>query len=186
MPICMRGFRQSPLPRRSRCSKSRSTTGPPTAKAAQRLEGGNPVRNLLIGLLLLVAPAAWAQQSPPEIPFDSVPDFIRLPHDMYLGEASAVAVNSKGDIFVFSRGGSSMGPAFAETAAQILEFAPDGKYLREIGKNLYAWSFAHGLRIDPHDNIWAIDKGSNMVVKFRPDGRVDMVFGRKDEASDEG
>ena len=121
----------------------------------------------------------------PEIPFDSVPDFLKLPKDLYLGEASAVSVNSKGHVFVFSRGGSSMGPAFAETAAQLLEFAPDGKFIREIGKNLYAWSFAHGVKIDPHDNIWTVDKGSDMVVKFRPDGRVDMVFGRKQEASDE-
>ena len=34
------------------------------------------------------------------------------------------------------------------------------------------------------DNIWAIDKGSDMVVKFNPDGHVAMVFGRKKEASD--
>ncbi|HLI23253.1 MAG TPA: peptidyl-alpha-hydroxyglycine alpha-amidating lyase family protein [Stellaceae bacterium] len=138
-------------------------------------------------------PAAAAQaqpaptlQSPPQIPFDSVPDFLKLPTDMYLGEASAVTVNSKGHVFVFSRGGSSVGPAFAETAAQLLEFAPDGKFIREIGKNLYAWSFAHGVKADRHDNIWAVDKGSNMVVKFRPNGLVDMVFGRKMEASDEG
>lgn len=143
------------------------------------------MRHWLIGVMMLFAPAAWAQQQVPEIPFDSVPDFIKLPKDMYLGEASAVTVNSKGHVFVFSRGGSSSGPAFAETAAQLLEFTPDGKYIREIGKNLYAWSFAHGVKADPHDNIWAIDKGSDMVIKFRPDGRVDMVFGRKQEASDE-
>ncbi|HEY3918640.1 MAG TPA: peptidyl-alpha-hydroxyglycine alpha-amidating lyase family protein [Stellaceae bacterium] len=124
-------------------------------------------------------------QNPPEISFDSVPDFLKLPTNMYLGEASAVTVNSKGHIFVFSRGGTSVGPAFAETAAQLLEFGPDGKFIREIGKNLYAWSFAHGVKADRHDNIWAVDKGSNMVVKFRPNGLVDMVFGRKMEASDE-
>jgi hypothetical protein len=153
--------------------------------AARDARRKRPVRQWLLAFLLLFAPAAWAQQAVPEIPFESVPDFIKLPKDMYLGEASAVTVNSKGHVFVFSRGGTSAGPAFAETAAQLLEFAPDGKFVREIGKNLYAWSFAHGVRADPHDNIWTVDKGSNMVVKFRPDGRVDMVFGRKDEASDE-
>ena len=66
-----------------------------------------------------------------------------------------------------------------------MEFAPDGRYLREIGRNLYAWAFGHTVRIDKQDNIWATDKGSDMVVKFTPDGRVDMVFGRKQEASDE-
>ena len=56
--------------------------------------------------------------------------------------------------------------------------------MREIGKNLYAWAFAHTVRIDKDDNIWAIDKGSDMIIKFNPKGRVVMVFGRKPEASD--
>jgi DNA-binding beta-propeller fold protein YncE len=51
---------------------------------------------------------------------------------------------------------------------------------------LYAWSFAHTVRIDKEDNIWVTDKGSDMVIKFNPEGRVVMVFGRKQEASDEG
>ena len=62
----------------------------------------------------------------------------------------------------------------------------DGKFLREIGHNLYAWSFAHSVKIDKDDNIWVADKGSDMVIKFDPEGRVAMVFGRKQEASDEG
>jgi DNA-binding beta-propeller fold protein YncE len=120
----------------------------------------------------------------PEIAFDSVPNFLKLPPDLYLGEASGVAVNSKKHIFVFSRG-SSIGPAYGATAAQLLEFGPDGKFIREIGKHLYAWSFAHAVRVDKDDNIWAIDKGSDMIIKFDPQGRVAMVFGRKKEASDE-
>ena len=66
-----------------------------------------------------------------------------------------------------------------------MEFGPDGKFIREIGKNLYAWSFGHAVRVDKDDNIWAIDKGSDMVIRFNPEGRVTMVFGRKQEASDE-
>jgi hypothetical protein len=42
------------------------------------------------------------------------------------------------------------------------------------------------VKIDASDNIWVADKGSDMVVKFNPEGRVSMVFGRKQEASDEG
>jgi len=104
---------------------------------------------------------------------------------MYMGEASGVAFNSKGHVFVFSRGNTS-GPAYAASAAQVLEFGPDGRYVREIGRNLYAWSFAHTIKVDRYDNIWCTDKGSDMVVKFNPDGRVAMLFGRKLEASDEG
>ena len=54
-----------------------------------------------------------------------------------------------------------------------------------LARILYAWSFGHAVRIDKDDNIWAIDKGSDMVIRFNPEGRVTMVFGRKQEASDE-
>ena len=136
--------------------------------------------------LCLAAPFLVAQgQTVPQIPFDSVPNFLKLPPNMYLGEAAGVAVNSKGHIFVFTRGNAT-GPAYGAAAAQLLEFGPDGTYLREIGHNLYAWSYAHAVKIDKEDNIWVTDKGSDMVIKFSPAGRVLMVFGRKQEASDEG
>src|SRR5499427_1263645 len=138
-----------------------------------------------MAMLMFLSPAFFGMQAPvPEIPFDSVPNFFKLPPDLHLGEASGVAVNSKGHIFIFSRGNTT-GPAYGATAAQILEFAADGKYIREIGHNLYAWSFAHTVRVDKDDNIWAVDKGSDMIVKFNPEGRIVMVFGRKKEASDE-
>lgn len=141
-------------------------------------------RFVLAAALWVVVPTAVCQ-TVPEIPFDSVPNFLKLPPNLYLGEAAGVAVNSKGHLFVFSRGNST-GPGYGASAAQLLEFAPDGAYLREIGHNLYAWSFAHAVRVDKEDNIWAMDKGSDMVIKFSPAGRVRMVFGRKQEASDEG
>ena len=56
--------------------------------------------------------------------------------------------------------------------------------LREVGKGLYAWSFAHTVRIDKDDNIWAVDKGSDMIIKFNQAGRVMMVFGRRQESAD--
>ncbi|HTS84472.1 MAG TPA: peptidyl-alpha-hydroxyglycine alpha-amidating lyase family protein [Usitatibacter sp.] len=128
---------------------------------------------------------AWGESPVPVIAFDSVPNPVRLPKDVYFGEVTGVATNSEGHVFVFSRGGTS-GPAYAAAAAQLFEFDADGNFIREIGKNLYAWSFAHSVRIDKDDNIWAVDKGSDMVVKFDgKDARVMMVFGRKQEASDE-
>ena len=135
-------------------------------------------------VLLLVVAAALpsAAQSVPQLPFESVPDPLSLPDDLYLGEIAGVAVNSKGHVFVFSRGNST-GPSYMATAAQLLEFDANGKYIREIGKNLYAWSYAHAVRIDKDDNIWVVDKGSDMILKLTPQGRVVWVFGRKGEAS---
>jgi DNA-binding beta-propeller fold protein YncE len=142
---------------------------------------------LLLALAVLFACSCAAAQTSdvPAIPYRSVPDFLKLPSNLYLGEVSGVALNSKGHIFVLSRGNTT-GPAYAAAATQLLEFAPDGRFLREIGHNLYAWSYAHTVRVDPQDNIWVTDKGSDMIIKFTPEGRVAMVFGRKQEASDEG
>ncbi len=139
------------------------------------------VKNIL--LLGLIAGACGFAQ-PAEIPFQSVANPLKFPPNMYLGEAAGVAVNSKHHIFVFSRGNTT-GPAYGAAAAQILEFDALGNFVREWGHNLYAWSFAHAIRFDKDDNLWAIDKGSDMVIKFDPQGRVVMVFGRKKEASDE-
>ena len=143
------------------------------------------MRACLLPFLLLLAGPALAQQSVPEIAFDSVPDFPTLPPGMNFGEVPGVAVNSKGHVFVFTRSNSAGGPAYAPTAAQLLEFTANGEYVGEVGKGLYAWAFAHSVRIDKDDNIWAIDKGSDMIVKFNPAGRVLWVFGRRKESADE-
>src|SRR5580692_9094591 len=139
---------------------------------------------LVFSWCFLGAGPLFAQQ-PPEIRYTSVPDYLKLPADIYLGEVAGVAVNSKGHVFVFSRGNTT-GPAYAAAGAQLLEFDASGRFLREIGHNLYAWSYAHAVKVDAQDNIWVADKGSDMVIKFNPEGRVVMVFGRKQEASDEG
>src|SRR5260221_2377975 len=149
------------------------------------LRGNHPrlvpvMKKLLLLMLVVAAENAVAQ---PAIPFESVPDPLKLPDSMYFGELTGVAVNSKGHVFALSRGNTS-GPAYAAAATQLLEFDRDGKFVREIGKNLYAWSYGHTVRVDAADNVWVTDQGSDMVVKFNPRGRVAMVFGRKQEASD--
>jgi len=141
-------------------------------------------RAVLVGACCCWPLALPAATSAPEIAFDSVPDFLKLPKDVYLGEVAGVAVNSRRHVFVLSRGNTS-GPAYGAAAAQLLEFDPQGRFVREIGHNLYAWSYAHSVRVDPHDNVWIVDKGSDMVVRFDPAGRVSRVFGRKPEASDD-
>lgn len=143
------------------------------------------MKHWLMRVLLLLALPVFGQQSVPEIPFDADPNFLKLPPSMYFGEGAGVAVNSKGHVFVYSRG-STVGPVFGAAAAQLLEFGKDGTFIREIGKNLYAFGYAHAVRIDRHDNIWIADKGSDMVVEFNPAGRVLMVLGRKQEPSEAG
>src|SRR6266404_2093414 len=142
------------------------------------------MKHYLLTLFMLVAASLAAQQNVPEIPFDSVPDFFKLPQGMNFGEVPCVAVDSRGHVYVFTRSNTATGPAFAPAAAQLFEFGPKGEFLREIGKGLYAWAEAHSVRIDKDDNIWAIDKGSDMIVKFNQAGRIVWVFGRRKESAE--
>ena len=142
---------------------------------------------ILIAILTLVSCPLLAQQRPsmpPEIPFDSVPDYFKYPSEMNLGEMSGVAVNSRGHVFMLSRSNIS-GPAFGALATQVLEFDDKGNYVREIGKGLYGFAYGHGIRVDRDDNVWVIDKATNMVMKFNPGGHVTMVLGRKEENVEE-
>ncbi len=136
---------------------------------------------VLVTLILGSLPASG--QDITEIPFRSVPDFFQIPAGVNFGEVAGVAVNSRGHIFVFSRSNPYGGPAFASMAAQLFEFDPAGEFVREHGKGLYGWAFAHGVRIDRSDNIWTVDKGSDMIIRMDPEGRVVWVFGRKEEAT---
>ena len=142
------------------------------------------MKRVLIAAALVAAPFAASAQAPQEIPFEGV-DALSPPADLHLGEVAGVAFNPPNNhLLVFQRGNTT-GPAYGAAAAQLLEFTRDGKFVREIGHNLYAWSYAHAVRVDPQGNIWAADKGSDMVIRFNPQGRVTWVFGRKPEASDE-
>jgi NHL repeat-containing protein len=100
-----------------------------------------------------------------------------------IGEAVGVAKNSKGNLYVFTRSGNA-GPARGATASQLFEFDPTLKFVKQWGQDNYAASFAHNVRVDKYDNVWMTDEGSNMIVKFNPQGMVSMVLGRKPEAID--
>ena len=100
-----------------------------------------------------------------------------------IGETEGVSKNSKGHLFVYSRtgtGGSSRGG----TAAELFEFDENLKFVKMWGPGNYAASFAHSVRVDKYDNVWMVDEGSSMIIKFDPNGNVRMTLGRKPEAID--
>jgi DNA-binding beta-propeller fold protein YncE len=100
-----------------------------------------------------------------------------------MGEAVGVDVDSKNNIYVYSRT-NPQGIARGSMAAMLWEFSPSGKFMREIGPNDYAKSFAHSVRIDRSDNIWQVDEGSGMIVKYNQQGFPVEQFGRTPEAID--
>ena len=127
--------------------------------------------------LMLCAPPASAQQKATatnvaEIPYTSVPNLLKIPAGETLGEAVGIATNSKGHIFVYHRSANT----------RLWEFDRNGVFIKEIGKGYYGFEFAHSVRIDPQDNIWTVDEGTNTVTKFSPEGKFLMVLGRRPPA----
>ena len=108
-----------------------------------------------------------------EIPYDSTQNFLKLPSNMYLGEGIGIATNSKGHIFTYTRGGDT---------SHLYEFDQNGTFVREIGHGVYGFAMAHAVRVDPQDNLWVVDEGTDTVMKFNPEGRITMVMGRRPEA----
>src|SRR5580698_7650820 len=100
-----------------------------------------------------------------------------------IGETEGVSKNSKGHLFVYSRTGYG-GVSRGATAAELFEFDENLKFVKIWGPDNYAASFAHSVRVDKYDNVWMVDEGSGMIVKFDPAGIVNMVLGRKPEAID--
>jgi DNA-binding beta-propeller fold protein YncE len=130
-----------------------------------------------VALAVLSAAPGFAQrkatiENVPDIPFTSAPNFLKLKPGEYLGEAVAVATNSKGHVFVYHRSATT----------RLFEFDQAGNFVREIGSGYYGFEFAHSVRVDTDDNIWTVDEGTNMVTKFSPEGKVLMVLGRRPPA----
>ena len=142
-------------------------------------------RTLLFSVIIAAAAvgASLFAQSVPEINFDAVADLISLPS---YGEVAGVATNSRGHLFVYARTGHGVATlgderTFYHGGSRLFQFDPAGKFVKEIGQGVYAINFAQQVRVDPQDNIWIVDAGSNQVVKFDADGRYQLVLGRKPE-----
>ncbi len=137
-----------------------------------RFSGAVAVVLLLFGVRTFtqnVSGPAKARATTPEIPFDSVPNFFKLPPGLYMGEGVGVATNSKGHVFVYSRSGET----------RLFEFDHIGAFVKEFAGGSYGVSFAHAVRVDKDDNVWAVDEGSNVIMKFNPDGKLLMVLGKR-------
>jgi hypothetical protein len=137
--------------------------------------------------LLTFAGGTSGQRPAPDIGFDSAPNLLKMPADVYLGEVAGVATDSKGQLFVYTRTGNptaGLGNSrlFTHGGSRLFQFDRRGNFVREIGQGLYGFLVAHAARVDAQDNVWIVDEGSNQIVKFGPDGRVLLILGRKPEA----
>jgi 6-bladed beta-propeller protein len=139
--------------------------------------------NITVAVSALALGASLFAQSVPDITYDANADVLTLPS---YGEVAGVATNSKGHVFVYARTGhaaATLGDerTFYHGGSRLFQFDQAGKFVKEIGQGVYSVNFAQQVRVDPQDNVWIVDAGSNMIVKFDADGRLQMVLGRKPE-----
>src|SRR5262245_21387802 len=139
---------------------------------------------------ILAGGATLVAQSAPELPFDSVADLLKTPVEgpnaIFIGEVGGVGQNSKGQIYIYTRTGHPYATVadnrtFQRGGSRLLQFDRTGKLERELGQDVYGFNAAIGLRVDPQDNVWTIDEVASQVVKFDPEGRIQLVLGRKPE-----
>jgi sugar lactone lactonase YvrE len=104
--------------------------------------------------------------APPELGYRPVEGFFQLPPTWNQGEASGVAVDSKGHIWLFQR-----------NSPMLSEFDERGKFLRSFSDALF--DHPHGLRIDRDDNLWTTDDGNHTALKLSPTGKVLLVLGKR-------
>ncbi len=127
---------------------------------------------LACALLGLVIPSQSNSTEAAE-PIDFQPDtaFVKLPDSITLGACSGVAVNSKGNVYLFHRG-----------KKPIICLDPHGTFVRAWGDDTIAT--AHGLRIDSDDNVWVTDIGNHQVIKFSPAGKLLLALGKAGSPGD--
>jgi hypothetical protein len=141
------------------------------------------VFHIVVAVAALGLGASLFAQPVPDINYDAVADILNLPS---FGEVAGVATNSKGHVFVYARTGHAVATlgderTFYHGGSRLFQFDQAGKFVKEIGQGVYAVNFAQQVRVDPQDNIWIVDAGSNQIVKFDADGRFQLVLGRKPE-----
>lgn len=110
-----------------------------------------------------------------------------LPPGEILGQATGVAVDSKGVVSVFHRAGRTWTTPFpTESISVATVWAFDGRtgrFLRGWGAGMFI--MPHGLTVDRNDNLWLTDVGRHQVFKFALDGRLLLTLGERGVAGED-
>ena len=119
--------------------------------------------------LPLAAQSRATATNVPTIAWEAVPHFFTNPPGIYTGENMGIATNSRGGVYIYHRANET----------RLFEYSARGAFVREIGRGNYGFAFAHSVRVDAEDNIWAVDEGTDTLVKFSPAGAILLTIGRR-------
>ena len=118
--------------------------------------------------LLMARPAAAAEPvilGKGEYRYRVLEGWGELPPGVTYGEAAAVCVDSRDNVYVFTRG-----------AHPVIVFDRNGKFLRSWGQDI-GFTNAHGAAAGPDDMLYLTDDHGHTVRKCTPDGRLLMTIG---------
>jgi hypothetical protein len=96
----------------------------------------------------------------PSLTLESVALSAGMPNAGSLGIVSSVAADHAGTIYVLQRG---------DKTDPVIAVNREGQVVRSWGKGLF--TVPHSVRIDPEGNVWTVDAGSSMILKFSPEGK---------------
>jgi NHL repeat-containing protein len=97
--------------------------------------------------------------------YEPVVGWEQLPAGYAHPDVAAVAVNSKGDVYLFCR-----------AEHPVLMYERDGRFIGSWGEGVFTMR-THGIAIGPDDSVFCTDDAGHSVRKFTPDGRLLMTLG---------
>jgi len=93
------------------------------------------------------------------------------------GGVPSVALDSKNNLWVFQR--ADVGKP------QLFKFDPNYKLILEVAPDVIGYQTkAHGMAVDPEDNVWITAAGSATVQKISPDGKLLLTLGQTGRRGD--
>src|SRR5947199_59532 len=127
-----------------------------------------------VSLVLAAAPILLAQSKAkatnvPEIAYDSVPNFFKMPPNIYFGEGIGVATNSKGHVWVYTRSGET----------RLFEFDKNGRFVKSNGTRGNApgqLNLPHTLATDAAGNVYIGDRGNARVQVWDNDLNPKAIY----------
>src|SRR2546426_11273164 len=93
----------------------------------------------------------------PELRYAVLADWEQLPADWTHLDCVGVGVDSADNVFLLTR-----------DQPRTIVYSRDGKLLRSFGEDLFS-PRTHGLTVDPDDNVYVVDEGSQCVFKLSPE-----------------
>jgi hypothetical protein len=107
--------------------------------------------------------------------YEAVVGWEQLPPGYTHPDVAAVAVNSKGRVYLFCR-----------AEHPILMYERDGAFVGSWGEGQFSMR-THGITIAPDDSVWCVDDAGHSVRKFTPEGKLVLALGKNEgKPSDSG